>query len=42
MDPSAVILLLLLVAGLGFNSREVIRRGIVRMPALARSRRLSR
>ncbi len=42
MDHSAVALLVLLVLGLSFNGREVIRRGLARVPALARSLRLSR
>jgi hypothetical protein len=42
MDPSALVLLVLLVIGLTFNGREVIRRGLARVPALARNRRLPR
>jgi len=42
MDPSAIVLLVLLVLGLAFNGREVIRRSVARVPALARNRRLSR
>jgi hypothetical protein len=42
MDSSALLLLGLLVFGLTFNGREVIRRGLARVPALARNRRLSR
>ncbi len=42
MDPSAVVLLVVLVLGLSFNGRELIRRGISRVPALVRSRRSPR
>ena len=42
MNPSAVILLALLVLGLMFNGRELIKRGISRVPVVARSRRWSR
>ena len=42
MNPSAVVLLVLLVLGLAFNGREVIRRGVARVPVLVRSRRSSR
>jgi hypothetical protein len=42
MSDSAVGLLVLLIVGLAFNGRDVIRRGLMRVPALSRSRRLSR
>ena len=42
MSHSAVALLVLLILGLAFNGREVIRRGLMRVPALSRSRRLPR
>lgn len=42
MNPSAVVLLALLVLGLTFNGRELIRRGISRVPVVVRGRRWSR
>jgi len=42
MNPSAVVLLVLLVLGLMFNGRELIKRSISRVPVLVRSRRWSR
>ena len=42
MNPSAMALFVLLVLGLAFNGRELIRRGMARVPVLVRSRRSSR
>jgi hypothetical protein len=42
MDANALVLLVLLVLGLSFNGREVIKRGFARVPVLVRSRRSSR
>jgi hypothetical protein len=42
MNPSAVVLLVLLVLGLMFNGRELIKRSVARVPVLVRSRRWSR
>lgn len=42
MNPNSVVLLVLLVLGLTFNGRDVIRRGLARVPVLLRGRRVSR
>jgi hypothetical protein len=42
MNPSAIVLLVLLVLGLMFNGRDLIKRNISRVPVLVRGKRWSR
>lgn len=42
MDANSVVLLVLLIVGLTFNGRDVIRRGLARVPVPLRGRKVAR